>query len=60
MIVAILRRFKAGAAYVPKEIDLPVERMRHILRENHARTIFRTPNQVDLCRQCNVPFKGLG
>ena len=59
MIVAILGLLKAGAAYVPMEIDLPVERMHHIVRDIHARTIVCTRNQIDLCRQCGVPLTTL-
>ncbi|KAL8969755.1 MAG: hypothetical protein Q9183_001843, partial [Haloplaca sp. 2 TL-2023] len=59
MIVAILGLLKAGAAYVPMEIDLPVERMNYIVRDVHARTIVCTRNQVDRCGQCGVPLTTL-
>ena len=59
MIIAILGLLKAGAAYVPMEIDLPLERMHHIVGEVHARMIVCTPNQADICRQCNVPLLAL-
>ena len=59
MIIAILGLLKAGAAYVPMEIDLPLERMHHIVHEVHARMIVCTLNQADLCRQCNVPLLAL-
>lgn len=59
MIIAILGLLKAGAAYVPMEVDLPLERMHHIVHEVHARMIVCTSNQVVLCRQCNVPLLAL-
>ncbi|KAI4088897.1 MAG: hypothetical protein LQ339_008634 [Xanthoria mediterranea] len=59
MIIAILGLLKAGAAYVPMEIDLPLERMHYIVCEVHARMIVCTTNQADLCRQCNVPLLAL-
>ncbi|KAL8890148.1 MAG: hypothetical protein Q9215_002662 [Flavoplaca cf. flavocitrina] len=54
MISAILGLLKAGAAYAPMEIDLPLEGMYHIVREVRARIIVCKKNRADLCRQCNV------
>lgn len=51
MIIAILGVLKAGGAFVPMEVDHPVERMRYIVREVGANIILCTPNQEDICNK---------
>ncbi|KAL8996018.1 MAG: hypothetical protein Q9169_004365 [Polycauliona sp. 2 TL-2023] len=49
MIVAILAVRKTGCAYVPLEIDLPLERMQLIVQNLSAYFIICTPRQEALC-----------
>ncbi|KAL9594215.1 MAG: hypothetical protein Q9219_007158 [cf. Caloplaca sp. 3 TL-2023] len=59
MIIAILGVLKAGAGYVPLEIDHPFERMKHIIQEVHARVILCTPRQEQLCQRLDLPLLAL-
>lgn len=46
MIVAILGVLKAGAGFVPLDINHPSTRMEHIVREVQARLIVTSANQA--------------
>lgn len=52
MLVAILAILKAGAAYLPLDLDYPLDRVRYMIDDADCRLILGTHDQLALLQSC--------